>query len=198
MIAAYVTVIALYHSTDSVTSEKSPTVGRAADWTTVIASSSFRRSRGVLVANLAVSPGTELLSPGPQGRPHRHGHMHGNARKRTWSGGSLPASFRPMTISGIPRIGRSTTTVRGRSVQLTAERARPERVSGIRRPAPGLGVDISRVGDMIMPAPYRVKLHHDRRAAWHSRRRRVVDRAGRGGPVRCGSNHVAGGNSSRR
>lgn len=167
VIAAYVTVIALYHSTGLGRPHEVAHGRPTADGTTVtLHVEQLQTIKGVLVANLAVSPRTELLDSQTQGLKDDLTVTVTSVvtpTKRTWSSGSLPGVFPvPLTISGDPanwpfdhyRSGPIT-------VQLYRGAAHaPERVSVtfVDR-LPGWNVDISGVGDANVPAPYRVGLH---------------------------------------
>lgn len=175
VIAAYVTVIALYHSTGLGRPHEVAHGRPTADGTTVtLHVEQLQTIKGVLVANLAVSPGTELLDSQTQGLKDDLTVTVTSVvtpTKRTWSSGSLPGVFPvPLTISGDPanwpfdhyRSGPIT-------VQLYRGAAHaPERVSVtfVDR-LPGWNVDISGVGD-AMCLPRTEWGCTDRRAAWHS------------------------------
>lgn len=198
VIAAYVTVIALYHSTGLGRPHEVAHGRPTADGTTVtLHVEQLQTIKGVLVANLAVSPGTELLDSQTQGLKDDLTVTVTSVvtpTKRTWSSGSLPGVFPvPLTISGDPanwpfdhyRSGPIT-------VQLYRGAAHaPERVGDIRRPASGLERRHFRCRrrQCACPVPSGVAPIAEQRGIRH-RHRRCVDRAGRGGPVRCGSNRT--------
>ncbi len=103
-----------------------------------------------------MSPGTDcwIRKPRAQGRPHRpRSHPVVTPTKRTWSSGSLPGVFpRPADHLRDPQIGRSTTTVRGRSRSSSLPRSTlSERVSVIRRPFRA-GTSTFRSATPILPA----------------------------------------------
>lgn len=195
VIAAYVTVIALYHSTGLGRPHEVAHGRPTADGTTVtLHVEQLQTIKGVLVANLAVSPGTELLDSQTQGLKDDLTVTVTSVvtpTKRTWSSGSLPGVFPvPLTISGDPanwpfdhyRSGPIT-------VQLYRGAAHaPERVSVtfVDR-LPGWNVDISGVGDANVPAPYRVGLHRSPRSVAFGT---VIVGVLIALAVRCGSNRT--------
>ncbi len=198
VIAAYVTVIALYHSTGLGRPHEVAHGRPTADGTTVtLHVEQLQTIKGVLVANLAVSPGTELLDSQTQGLKDDLTVTVTSVvtpTKRTWSSGSLPGVFPvPLTISGDPanwpfdhyRSGPITVQLyRGAAHAGTC-------VGDIRRPASGLERRHFRCRrrQCACPVPSGVAPIAEQRGIRH-RHRRCVDRAGRGGPVRCGSNRT--------
>jgi Domain of unknown function (DUF4436) len=166
VIAASATTIALYARSGCGCPHQLTEGQSASDGTAVtIDVMELQAAKGVLTANVTVSPGPGLLDPATGGLKDAFSvaiHSAVTPTKRTWSKGELPGVFPvPLTISGDPsdwpfdhyQTGPVTVDLFRGGAQVP-ERASVRFVDRV----PGWKVAVPVAGRADVPAPYRVEL----------------------------------------